>query len=260
MNSIVITDGRDNVPGMAKLNFVPVHKVSEIPDDESSIVVDPIDLTGDTEWLTLDFAPGKLIYDAKGKDGSSGPFFDLEVSGFHPAIDPIKTNNLRLMLGSQFIIVAYDQNGYKRIVGSIDSPAEFIFSETSATFMGTQVAGYHIKFSTQATLPALFYQATIEEGVPVPGADVGVIVSPEIFWYNSSNPDIAADPPSDYKRRFPQAAGKDLDEVALFIGGPVSLPNLDDVPDWDLVSLDADGTFTRNVPFPEKTMLLLIVK
>jgi hypothetical protein len=185
MNSFVFTDGILNVSGLLKLEFIPVQHVVLIADDVDSIVIPAITILAGKAWLTGEFTVGKLEYGDEGKLSASGFYHEQEASGFHPYLSATKTNNFRNMQNNKFVVLAHDTSGFNRIIGSLESPCDFTFKETTGNIGGTVTKGYYIKFFTSSTIPALYYQAPVSVG----GDGIVTIYKPDgVTVYTTKEP------------------------------------------------------------------------
>ncbi|MFN0276766.1 MAG: hypothetical protein ACKVPJ_13550 [Chitinophagales bacterium] len=256
MNSITITDGNINLPGIKKLQYVPVQDVQLIPTDVQSIVVSDISLVDGAGWYNIEFSEGKLQFGDVSDSNEDGSFHKIDVEGFHPFPTAAKLHALRSMLDERFILLITDYQDDRRICGTLNSPCSFFYKEQSGAFGGTEVKGYSISFNTEDTKPALYYQASSDQ---LPGAEDPLPGSgfTKMKWYNSSDPVIAGG--DEYERYFVELEDLDIDDFAISVGGPWDSPNFSSIGDYGIVSL-IDGVVTRSIPFPEHTGLLLLYK
>ena len=145
------------------MEFCPVEGVNDIPEAITGSVSGNITLAAGYSWLTGEFLIRTSNYGGSMQRGSQGEFNALEVQGFYPKLTATATYNFSEMQGHQFIVLAKDHNGSRRIIGSLESPAFFDFSETSQNLGSGNQAGYNIRFSAKSKLPAFFYQAELPD-------------------------------------------------------------------------------------------------
>lgn len=159
MNSFTNTDGLDNLPGIKSLQFIPVQHVTDIPEDINSVVYDEITVKPGKGWFTGEFTPGKLKFGDDSNIVNHGPFHEINVSGFHAFTSAAKLNNFKLMQMHKFIVLVEDYSDNTRIIGTLESPCDFTFKESSGSYGNQQVRGYEIEFKTANEMPAFYYES-----------------------------------------------------------------------------------------------------
>lgn len=238
MNHFVNTDGLDNVPGLKILQFIPVQHVASIPEDTASVVYDEIEVLPGKGWFNGEFTPGKLEFGDEMQNTSHGPSHDLEVNGFHANSSPGKLDNFRQMCNHKFIVLAEDEEGNVRILGTRESPCDFSYKETSGRQGDRVVKGYTISFKAVSDQPALYYDndasppegtgftifypdgETIYSFIPDPaGGTFTIPYSSNMIFkhYKSDDPEIEGG--ASNKRIFADFIGYDIEHIAIVIQG-----------------------------------------
>lgn len=163
MNGFELTDGFLNLPGIVEVDFCPVEGVADIPSAYSGSVTGSITLNAGYNWLKGEFVQRTSNYGGNMSRGAQGEYNTLEVQGFYPKITPSATFNFAEMQSCRYVVLAKDHNGYRRIIGSLESPAFFSFTEGSQNLGSGNQAGYNIQFNAKSALPAYFYQAELPD-------------------------------------------------------------------------------------------------
>lgn len=162
VNSFTLSDDYVNLPGNVQVQFVPVAGVSSVPDHSSGVISDDIGLMPGYSWMSGEFFLGSSSYGGDKRRAAQGDFCDLSVGGFYPRITPASTWNFNEMQDQGYLVLARDHNGFRRLLGSLNSPAYFDFSEATQTLGSATRNGYNISFSAKSKKPAFFYQATAD--------------------------------------------------------------------------------------------------
>lgn len=156
------SDGMDNMPGFYKVMFVPARKVVNIPDAVDLVVADDIELKAGANWYQGEFIVTTSNFGDRDQANAAGTFRPMLLQGYYPGSTPARTWNFHQMRKERyFIVLFYENNGYVRILGSLENPAEFSFEEANGILGAPGGTGYNISFNASSELPALYYQAEV---------------------------------------------------------------------------------------------------
>lgn len=163
INNFYRIDGLDNQPAFYKIRLVSARKVLGIPDHISGIVEDDIELEAGAAWTEGEFVITSANYGDEAGANAAGTFRTIQLSGYFPGTTPGRTWNFHSMRKERyFVVLVYELNGYVRIVGSPQHPAEFSFSEAAGIVGAPGGTGYNLSFRAVSDKPALYYQASAD--------------------------------------------------------------------------------------------------
>jgi hypothetical protein len=169
-------DGLDNLPGFYKIQYVPSRFVASFPEAVNGNVGGEIELAEGAEWKEGELIVNTASFGDRSESNIAGTFRPIELGGVFPGSTPARTWNFHNMrLERYFIVLVFELNGYVRIVGNLECPAEFEFSEAAGLVGAPGGTGYNLAFRTVSETPALYYQAEVVDveddpvyPVPVP--------------------------------------------------------------------------------------------
>jgi hypothetical protein len=155
-------DGLDNLPGFYKIQYVPARLVVSIPASVNGNVEDVIVLADGAEWKEGEFIVTTANFGDRPESNIAGTFRPIELSGVFPGSTPARTFNFyNMTVERYFIVLVFEMNGYVRIVGDKECPAEFAYSEAAGLVGAPGGTGYNLAFRTVSETPALYYQAEV---------------------------------------------------------------------------------------------------
>lgn len=262
MDSFLLNDGFRNIPGISYFNFVEFQGASVIPSAASSIIDTNITLKSGYSWKRGDILTRTGEMSVTKRITASGPIYDTEVKGFYPKITPTLTNQFYEMQDYRFLLVPKDQNYYKRLVGSINQGAQFFVEESTRRLGDVTYNGYDLRFSWSSSRSPLFYLPEEEDAYLIPDAVdfVPTGTFSTFYYYNTSDPSIAASPAANNKRKFSVLTGKSIDDFAIWLNGIKLISNDPDLSDNIITAIDGDGTVTLNVNWGTNREILIIIK
>jgi len=119
----------DNMGGCLSFDFVPVDDVAWIPTYPYYEVTDAVVLAIGASWRTGYSTPRKLSYSEKAEKTDAGEYYITEITGFYPKLSPSMLSVMNSMMGRHFLLKIKDNNGYTRLVGTLEEPLEFTFDQ-----------------------------------------------------------------------------------------------------------------------------------
>ena len=260
--SFLLTDGFRNMPGLSYFNFVELQGIAAIADPVNSIISTNITLKSGYNWLRGDIVHTSGNFEAGMKITEAGPKWDVEISGFYPKITPALEDKFYQMQNYRWVVVPKDQNQYKRLLGSKFQGARFFVSEDTGNLGGDKINGYRIGFAWEARRSPLFYLPAEEDAYLIPD---DVTYTPTgthstFYYYNTSDPSIAAVPAATNKRKFSVLAGKSITDFAIWLNGNKLISNDPDAGDNIITAIAVDGTVTLSVNWGNNREILIILK
>lgn len=100
---------------------------------------------GTFKVLELTPIPGKKTWETPEEGDTDSPSWGVNITGFHPKTDPVKGDGFKSMKGCEYIVVAVDKNGKRRVVGDVLNGAYFGVKE----MIQEGVNGYEITWTIQ---------------------------------------------------------------------------------------------------------------
>lgn len=137
----------DNIGGMRFFRFAASDYVSSIPYPSGKIVTGPISF-----HLAYTWSVGYSPYDAIDYELESIPdskAYKFSIEGFAPKIQELTSSLFDEMKDHRFILDTYDNNGNRKLIGSIDNPVGFRYKEVSSKPGGRN--GYAFSFYGELT-------------------------------------------------------------------------------------------------------------
>jgi hypothetical protein len=157
MQNLTVNNG-DNTGSLTTIHFVPVEDVLSIPAPVDYTVSDPVVMAVDKNWYTAEVTqdtPGFSEKEFKGKEGSG---LNVLVEAFIPGHNPTITSILNGMRYRRFLLIVKDQEGQKRLLGSLKNPMRFKW-EFDTGNKAASLKGYKITFYQTAKVSPYFYES-----------------------------------------------------------------------------------------------------
>lgn len=150
--------------GNMQLLFVPVEDVFIIPEAEANgIIEDDIELNPDKEYFSIAFTEGTAQNKEPLKEVDAGNFFEQLISFYIAKQRPEVTAALMEMLERKFIVLLKNNNGERKLIGTIAEPLRFEFKPTiDPNHNGKN--GYECNFFGDTVGKSKFYEGNILGG------------------------------------------------------------------------------------------------
>ena len=262
MDSFLLSDGFRNIPGIGYFNFIEYQGVSAIPSPTNSIIDTNLTLVDGYSWKRGDLLTRTGEMSVNKRITAAGPMYETEIKGFYPKITPTLTNQFYEMQDYRFLVVPKDQNYYKRLIGSLNQGAQFFVEESTRRLGDVTYNGYDLRFVWSSSRSPLFYLPEEEDAFLIPDdveyAPTGTYST--FYYYNTSDPSIAASPTATNKRKFSILAGKTISQFAIWLNGTKLISNDPDASDNQITAIAADGTVTLNINWGNNREILIIIK
>jgi hypothetical protein len=156
MNDITFSEGRGNLGSLSKIEFIPIEDVIEIPAVKNLILTTDLILQPGARWYMMQctFETMGMGYDSE--KTIHGDKYNPKISAFIPKLTPDIEATLQEMQGHLFLVRATDNNGYVRIIGTIDAPLQFS-NDGSAGKIIADKNGTNISFAGEAVQKPYYY-------------------------------------------------------------------------------------------------------
>jgi hypothetical protein len=118
----------DNLGGVYLLRFIPKTDVSSIALPIKGRVCEPVVLNAGACWYEFYGTEGTKNLKEDQQPSEHGDFFKLKLSGSTPKIRTSISDTLNEMKDKEFIIDCIDNNGHRRLLGTINEPLRFQFT------------------------------------------------------------------------------------------------------------------------------------
>lgn len=153
----------DNIGGLESFQFIPVGDVASIARAKDHVITELVTLDTGKAWLDAYVTLGSLAY-SEGKNKTiHGNHYNRSLVGFVPKDTEALAELFDEMGDVRFIIDYTDNNGVRKLIGSLDSP--LVFSSQLST--GNDAAarnGHFITFSGNSPHKAYIYDPAAGSG------------------------------------------------------------------------------------------------
>lgn len=152
----IIKPNRRNIGGVLRYNFIDVNDVQSIDIAINSVISNAVTLKAGKQWSVGYGTLGSMSYTEPPELTSSGTIYKRLFTAACPEDNAGNTNLFELMSNKQFIIDYTDNNGLRKLVGSLDEP--LFFSPTLNTKSGIpELGGNFISFYGDGSHKAYIY-------------------------------------------------------------------------------------------------------
>lgn len=146
----------DNMGGIEKFRYIPADDVEEIPEANNHLIEDVIILKAGKQWYNAVCTLGTTGYSEKQAETDQGQSYDKSLTGFVPKDSPEMAALFDEMENQRYIIDYTDNNGYRKIIGSLTEPVRFkADGETKTDASGRN--GHVITFYSLGSHKSYFY-------------------------------------------------------------------------------------------------------
>lgn len=117
----------DNLGGLYHFRFIPKNDVNSIPVAISGKICEPVELKSGARWFDFYATEGTQSFNEDQQTNDHGNYFKLKLSGSTPKIRTEVSDIFNEMKDQEFIIDCTDNNGNRRLIGTINEPLRFSF-------------------------------------------------------------------------------------------------------------------------------------
>ncbi len=146
----------ESMGGNQTFLFAPTKTILSMPDVIDNSIISEISFLSGCGFLEGKYIPGTLDFSEKSVPSQGGDYFSTVVSGMVPKLTKEYLNLFTQMLKQRFMLNVVDNNGSKRIVGSIRAGAKFSFEQASST-TPAGASGFKFQFTLDSPVPSPFY-------------------------------------------------------------------------------------------------------
>jgi len=153
-NSYYISHDDENISSVIGLEIAFVDEISFININKSERTFGAIEFNPGCDFLNIYVTPGKSKADTKQKNKNGNIYYDSSIDAYHPKDRADATEKLFEMVKHKVIAKYKTGNGYTKLLGTLEEPAELMVDISEPASGGYN--GYKIKLSGNFTLPPLY--------------------------------------------------------------------------------------------------------
>lgn len=146
----------DNLGGVPRFNFVKVSDVQSIGIAVNHKIIAPVVLKTGKQWYCGYGTLGTVGYSEPEESSSAGTLYKRAFSGFYPKDDADIDLLFSEMRHEKFLIDYTDNNGLRKLIGSIAEPLRFT-SSFSTKQQASELAGHTFSFYGDGTHKSYVY-------------------------------------------------------------------------------------------------------
>ena len=117
----------DNLGGVYFFRFIPKTDVSSISEPINGKVCEPVALIPGARWFDFYGTEGTKSLKEDQQQSDQGDYFRIKLSGSTPKVRTDVSNTLFDMKDQEFIVDCIDNNGHRKLLGTIKEPLRFSF-------------------------------------------------------------------------------------------------------------------------------------
>jgi hypothetical protein len=115
----------ENVGGILHFNFIPVRDVLSIVEPIKQRITEPITLKPGTRWFEFYATRGTINFDENQQESPHGDYYKAKFTGLVPKGRTEIEDTFNKMKNKNFILDYTDNNGHRRLVGTVSNPLRF---------------------------------------------------------------------------------------------------------------------------------------
>ena len=146
----------ENMGGVQSFLFAPTKSILNIPKDINKVITSPIQFIPGSDFFKGLALRDSLSFEENKSDTLAGDIYNTVLSGMVPKLTPIYLNLFSQMVLKRYIILPTDNNGIKKLCGTIRAGMKFSFDQTTST-TPSGLNGFKFSFSLQYFKPSPFY-------------------------------------------------------------------------------------------------------
>jgi hypothetical protein len=121
----------DNLGGIFLLRYIPKDDVESIVEPINGRVTEPVVLKANKRWFEFYATPETLKFNEEQQESPQGDYFKIKLTGATPKDRADIISAFNKMKKPSFIIDYTDNNGLRKLVGTITEPLRFKHSSTT---------------------------------------------------------------------------------------------------------------------------------
>lgn len=158
MTDVLPITGEENISGLTSLQFIPVSFVQSIPRPWKDEVNTAVSLVPGKQFFRLAFTRETASFNCPNEESVNGSVHKLSISLTVPKMKMATSANFTEMKDDLFIVIATDNNGNKRLCGTLEAPLRFNYTEFSQSEFGKR-GGYTVTFFRDLSASPPYYTA-----------------------------------------------------------------------------------------------------
>lgn len=147
----------DNIGGVYLLKFIPKTDVSSIPATINGKVCEPVILNSGARWYEFYGTEGTKSLKEDQQPSEHGDYFKLKLAGSTPKIRTDVSDIFNEMKDQEFIIDCTDNNGNRRLLGTINEPLRFQFTSDTGNGAANKNAYTFEFYGDVSKVPPTYY-------------------------------------------------------------------------------------------------------
>jgi hypothetical protein len=121
----------ENLGGVFRFRFLPVEEVNEIPETLEGAVHHEVDVLPGGRWRDGYCTAYTMSFKDEQVESEQGSYHQKEFSGLVPKERPELVDLFNSMRDRKFILDVFDNNGTRRLVGTVDEPMYCVVASDS---------------------------------------------------------------------------------------------------------------------------------
>lgn len=152
--------------GVNFFQFVEIDKILTIPRQYSGEIGEIL-LKDENTFQNGYATPNTLEMIITPTDDDQGTIYDVRLTGEYPVVSPAMINKFRNMLNRKYLVLAKNSTGRSRVLGSVEEPLKFSFSEKSGKVASDRPAIQFSFLGKSLHHPYYYAQEIIQPSAPV---------------------------------------------------------------------------------------------
>lgn len=156
MNNSIKKTVTDNLGGLNHIRFVPARLVNSISPVYNGAIHLAVELKANAAWYELPYSIETLGFKDEQQESEHGAYYTKQITAIVPQHNDEKNNFLSVMDNERFIVDCLDNNGKRRLVGTIAEPMQLKkMADTKNNVAGRNE--YQLTFTGTGTQLSPFY-------------------------------------------------------------------------------------------------------
>lgn len=156
MKDILPLNENDNVGGVETIEFALVSDIASIPDVVEMKVPTGIIMNTGKRFYKAPVTLESTLFADTATDSEHGKSYEKSITGFCPCDCNENAAQFDEMENARFVVIVKDNNGVKRIVGTIAEPLQFSIGRSTAQST-SETPGINLSFYGKGLQQSPFY-------------------------------------------------------------------------------------------------------
>jgi hypothetical protein len=146
----IIKHCNENLGGVFIFKFIPVIHVQSIAQPIDNRILTPVVLKQGFNWLDFYATEGTMQLKEDLQPSDHGDFYKLKLTASVPKIRTEIDHTFSLMRNVKFLIDVVDNNGQRKLLGTLEEPLSFTFQSDTGDSMPKK-NNYSVEFFAELT-------------------------------------------------------------------------------------------------------------